>query len=358
MSPAEGSASQSGRRVAVLSGGSSLERKVSLRSGAHAQDALRRLGYDTVAIDPGAELVAQLRDAAPDAAFVALHGGEGEDGTVQELLEAIELPYTGSGPAACMRCTDKALAKYLMREAGIPTPDFRVFRETAVKGLGAGAALASVEAALSFPLVAQAGGRRLRAGDQVRALGRGAAGRDGRGVLLRPQDPDRALCRPDATWRSRCSTATDASESDGRALALPVVEAIPREEAFYNYESRYEIGMTTFVCPAELDAQTTARAQELAVQVYRLLGCHGVARVDLMLDEQTRRADGAGGERGPGADRNQPAAAGRRRRWHRLRGAGRAILASASDAPLRRVRPAPRSRPRRSPRGRPGRGTP
>jgi D-alanine-D-alanine ligase len=69
-------------------------------------------------------------------------------------------------------------------------------------------------------------------------------------------------------------------------VALPVVEAVPREEDFYDYESRYEIGMTTFVCPAELSQQTTARAQRLAVEVYRLLGCHGVARVDLMLAEQ------------------------------------------------------------------------
>ena len=70
-------------------------------------------------------------------------------------------------------------------------------------------------------------------------------------------------------------------------FALPVVEAIPREEEFYNYESRYEIGMTTFVCPAELAPETTARAQELAVQVYRLLGCRGVARVDLMLEDES-----------------------------------------------------------------------
>jgi D-alanine-D-alanine ligase len=70
-------------------------------------------------------------------------------------------------------------------------------------------------------------------------------------------------------------------------MALPVVEAVPREEDFYDYESRYEIGMTTFVCPAELEAETTARAQQLALQVYELLGCHGVARVDLMLDRDS-----------------------------------------------------------------------
>jgi D-alanine-D-alanine ligase len=81
-------------------------------------------------------------------------------------------------------------------------------------------------------------------------------------------------------------------DADGRSeaspdggVALPVVEAVPREEDFYDYESRYEIGMTTFVCPAQLAAETTERAQELALRVYRLLGCHGVARVDLMLEE-------------------------------------------------------------------------
>jgi D-alanine-D-alanine ligase len=78
----------------------------------------------------------------------------------------------------------------------------------------------------------------------------------------------------------------DAS-ADNTPQALPIVEAIPREEEFYNYESRYEIGMTTFVCPADLPEQTTLRAQELALETYRLLGCHGVARVDLMLDADT-----------------------------------------------------------------------
>ena len=116
------------KRIAVLKGGSSLERGVSLRSGAQVQDALRRLGHDAVAIDAGAELVAQLREAAPDAAFIAMHGGDGEDGTVQGLLETIGIPYTGSGPGACMRCTDKSLAKYLMREANLPTPAFAAFR--------------------------------------------------------------------------------------------------------------------------------------------------------------------------------------------------------------------------------------
>ena len=284
------------KKVAVLKGGRSLERTVSLRSGAQVQDALERLGHEVLAIDVGPELVAQLHEREPDAAFVALHGRDGEDGTVQELLEAIGIRYTGSGPAACMRCTDKVLAKHLMREAGIPTPDFHAFKESAIKELGAAAALGDVERTLGFPLVVKPasqgsalGVKFARSSEELPAAIVGALSYD-RKVA------DRALrrgARPGGIGARRRAPRT----AQPPALALPIVEAIPREEDFYDYESRYEIGMTTFVCPAELPAETTARAQELALATYELLGCHGFARVDLMLDQRHRRAVGAGDQR-------------------------------------------------------------
>ena len=141
------------RRVAVLKGGRSLERSVSLRSGAQVQDALQRLGHEVQAFDVGPELVEQLLASELDAAFIALHGRYGEDGTLQGLLDAIGLPYTGSSPAGCTRSTDKVLAKRLMREVGIPTPDFHPLREASIKELGAAAALGRIEADLGFPLV-------------------------------------------------------------------------------------------------------------------------------------------------------------------------------------------------------------
>jgi D-alanine-D-alanine ligase len=267
-----------GKKVAVLKGGDSLERTVSLRSGARVQSALRELGHEVVAIDAGPELVTQLLEAQPDAAFVALHGSDGEDGTVQGLLEAIGIPYTGSGPAACMRCTDKALAKYLMREAGIPTPTFAAFKESAIKELGVAAALPGLERSIGFPLVAKPasqgsalGVKFARSAEELPGAIVGALSYD-RKVVLERYIRGRDLA---------------VSVLDGEPVALPVVEAIPREEEFYNYESRYEIGMTTFVCPAELPEGVTERAQELALETYKLLGCHGVARVDLMLEEQT-----------------------------------------------------------------------
>jgi len=267
------------RKVAVLKGGGSLERSVSLRSGARAQSALRALGHEVVAIDAGPETMAQLLEARPDAAFVALHGRDGEDGTVQGLLEALGVPYTGSGPAACMRCTDKALAKYTMREAGIPTPKFATFKETTVKDLGVAAALPHIGQELGFPLVVKParqgsalGIKFAHSGEELPKAIVGALSYD-RKVVIERYVKGRDL-------------AVSVLDADAPG-ALPVVEAIPREEEFYNYESRYEIGMTTFVCPADLPAQTTARAQELALETYRLLGCHGVGRVDLMLDDDS-----------------------------------------------------------------------
>jgi D-alanine-D-alanine ligase len=277
------------KRVAVLKGGRSLERAVSLRSGAQVQDGLQRLGHEVVAIDAGAELVPELLDAGVEAGFIALHGREGEDGTVQGLMEAIALPYTGSGPAACMRCTDKLLAKYLMREAGIPTPAFHSLRESSIKDLGAAAALAGAERQLGFPLVVKPakGGSALgvkfaRNSTELPSALVGAFSYDSTVVLERyVEGRDLAV--------SILETPTAPAGSDPAAVtaALPIVEAVPREEEFYDYESRYEIGMTTFVCPAELPAETTARAQELALSVYELLGCHGVARVDLMLERDS-----------------------------------------------------------------------
>jgi D-alanine-D-alanine ligase len=270
------------RRVAVLKGGRSLERAVSLRSGAQVQASLQRLGHEVHGVEAGPQLVPDLIELAPDLAFVALHGREGEDGTVQSLLEALELPYTGSRPAACARCTDKVLAKHLMREAGIPTPDFRTLQQSSIRDLGAGAALAAIERQIGFPLVVKPahggsafGVKFASTGDELPGAMVGAFSYD-----------DTVLLERHVQGRDLAVSVLDAAAGEAAGpQALPVVEAVPREEDFYDYESRYQIGMTTFVCPAEMPAETTARAQQLARQVYELLGCRGFARIDLMLDE-------------------------------------------------------------------------
>lgn len=273
------------RRVAVLKGGRSLERSVSLRSGAQVQDALQRLGHEVQAVDVGPKLIEQLLASELDAAFIALHGRYGEDGTLQGLLEAIGLPYTGSSPAGCVRSTDKVLAKRLMREVGVPTPDFHPLREASIKELGAAAALGRIESDLGFPLVVKPakGGSALgvkfaRTSEQLPGSMVGAFSYD-HTILLERYVKGRDLA-------VSVLDPPDGAQGAG-PQALPVVEAVPRGEDFYDYESRYEIGMTTFLCPAELAAETTARAQQLALAVYELLGCHGLARIDLLLEEDS-----------------------------------------------------------------------
>jgi D-alanine-D-alanine ligase len=261
-------------RVAVLKGGRSLERQVSLASGGRVQDALERLGHEVVGIDVGHDLVARLEDLAPDACFIALHGRDGEDGTVQELLELLGLPYTGSGPAACAHCADKVLAKGAMRRAGIPTPEYLAFSEAAFKELGASAALPLAGERLGFPLV-------IKPADQGSALGVRVA--QGAGEL--PSALVAAFSYSGKVLLERRIAGRDLAVSVLDGEPLPVVEAIPEGEDAY--QARYEVGGTRFACPADLPGAQTARAQELAAAVYDLLGCAGVARVDLMLEEAT-----------------------------------------------------------------------
>jgi D-alanine-D-alanine ligase len=254
-------------RVAVLKGGRSLERGVSLRSGERVEDALARLGHEVVGIDVGHDLVAQLRSVAPDVAFVALHGRDGEDGTVQELLELLGLPYTGSRVWSCIRCSDKVLAKHAFRRAELPTPDFFAFSESAFKELGAADALTELEERLAFPLV-------VKPARQGSALGIkfAAAPADIPAALIAAFSYDHKVLLERYVHGRELAV----SLLDGRPL--PVVEAVPQDRDFYDFDARYEIGRTEFVCPAELPAGTSEQAAALAVEAYRVLGCEGFAR--------------------------------------------------------------------------------
>jgi D-alanine-D-alanine ligase len=267
-------------RVAVLKGGRSLERQVSLRSGARVQDALERLGHEPIPIDVGPDLVTQLTTHRPDVAFVALHGSDGEDGTVQELLEVVGIPHTGSGISACIRASDKVLAKHAMRDRGIPTPDFYAFNETALGALGAAQALPAIEDRLEFPIV-------VKPARQGSALGikfaRTAA--DVPTALVAAFSYDRKVLLE--RYVEGRELAVSILEQDGEPVVLPIVEAVPEQEDFYDFEARYEIGRTRFVCPAELDEAVATRAGEIALDTYALLGCSGFGRVDLMLETAT-----------------------------------------------------------------------
>jgi D-alanine-D-alanine ligase len=261
-------------KVAVLKGGRSLERQVSLRSGARVEDALRALGHEVVSLDVGADLVVRLKDASPEVAFIALHGPGGEDGTPQELLEILGIPYTGSGVAACVRCMDKVASKHDLRAAGIPTPDWVAFNATAFKELGAADALPDIEERLGFPLV-------VKPAAQGSSFGVGFAGsRDDvpEALVAAFSYDDRVLLERYVTGRELAVSLLDGEP-------LPIVEAVPKEEDRFNYEARYEIGRTDYICPADLSEENRTAAAGAARRTWELLGCEGFARVDLILTD-------------------------------------------------------------------------
>jgi D-alanine-D-alanine ligase len=259
-------------KVAVLKGGRSLERGVSLRSGARVEDALERLGHEVLPLEAEGDLVKRLASGAPDVAFVALHGPGGEDGTAQELLEILGIPFTGPGVAACARCIDKVLAKHELRSAGVPTPDWFAFNETAFRELGAADALGDLEERLGFPLVVKPS----RGGS---ALGV----RFAENWFDVPEALVSAFSYDSRVLLERFVNGRELAVSVLGGEPLPVVEAIPRAGDSYDFEARYEIGRTSFVCPAELGSDDMAAVTEAALGAYEALGCSGFSRVDLIL---------------------------------------------------------------------------
>ena len=262
-------------KVVVLKGGRSLERQVSLRSGALVEDALAGGGHEVVAIDVGNDLVRRLKEERPEVAFIAMHGAGGEDGTIQELLEILAIPYTGPGASACRSSMDKPVAKQELRRAGIPTPDWVAFSQAAFAELGAADALEEIEERLGFPLVVKPA----RGGSSLGV--RFAAGRDDvpQAIVSALSYDDRVLLEQHVDGRELAVGVLDAEP-------LPIVEVRPRDEDRYSYEARYEIGRTDYVCPAELDESDELAVRDAAIRTWEALGCEGFARVDVMLGDR------------------------------------------------------------------------
>ena len=336
-------------KVAVLKGGSSLERTVSLRSGrpgrgragaARARGAARSTSAPTSSTACSAE--------RPDVAFVALHGRGGEDGTVQELLELVGIPYTASRPGACIRCMDKVVAKHALRDAGIPTPDFYAFSQTAFEELGAARGAAGDRGAARLPDRGQARRAGLGARHQVRPH-------------RRPTSRTR-WWPPSPTTRRCCWSAT----SPGRDLAVSVLDSAgrPRGAAGRRGDPRRPRTSTTSRRATRSAARASSarpscrrrsplRAQELALATWQDARLRRVR--PRRPDARRRRADGARGQRDPRPDGHVAAPAGRRGGRDRLR---RRSWRACSTSPSRAPPPRLRRRRRRSPPASRGRGTP
>ena len=259
-----------GKRVAVLKGGWSRERSVSLRTGAAVEAALRRVGIAVISIDVDRNVLGRLSRLRPDLAFVALHGAFGEDGRVQSGLEILGIPYTGSGPTASALAMDKAASKRLFEDAGVSTPEWAlVDRSDREAGLAHAARLLR-----SGPVF-------VKPHDQGSAIGASRA--DSRAALARAVD---------GCFRLSSSALVERFIA-GRELtvgilgpsALPVVEIVP-EHAFYDYHSKYAKGGSRHLVPAPIGAAATRRAQKLSLKAYRSLGCSAYGRVDVLMDNR------------------------------------------------------------------------
>jgi D-alanine-D-alanine ligase len=268
-------------KIAVLMGGRSLEREVSLRSGERVVQALTDLGYRPLALDVVPDLVETLRREKPAAVYIALHGSFGEDGTVQETLEFLRIPYTGPGVVASALAWDKAISKRLLSQAGIPTPAWVTFSAGSFKEMGAASALDLVpEAVGGFPVC-------VKPAQQGSALG-----------LSKVED---AAHLPDAllTALSFGDTALIERWVDGAELAvsvldgpdgpevLPPVEMVAKSGVF-DYAAMYTRGETEYYCPARLMPKVEGEVRRLARECHTLLGCRSVSRADMVVDKDGR----------------------------------------------------------------------
>ncbi|HEX2027633.1 MAG TPA: D-alanine--D-alanine ligase [Nitriliruptorales bacterium] len=258
--------------VAVLAGGVSLEREVSLRSGARVADALEDRGYPVVRLDVDSSLVRHLAEGDFDVAFIALHGGAGEDGTIQSILELLELPYTGPDTLASALAWDKPIAKGLYRRVGIATPEQVSLSAQAFRDMGVAAAIDRIADELGLPLVVKP-----------------ATGGSSLGLthLERPQELPaavvHALSYADAVLIEQHITGVEVAVSVLDGTPLPAVEIRPKQGA-YDFAARYTAGATEFHVPARLDADVLERCAQVAVAAYDAIGARHVSRADLIVD--------------------------------------------------------------------------
>ena len=263
------------KKIGVLMGGISAEREISLRSGTAIFKALKGLGYKAVSIDAGPDICSELRRRKIEIAFLALHGGYGENGSIQGLLEVLGIPYTGSGVLASALAMDKEATKKVFLYHGIPVPPFYIIRSPESGGRGSlKAQISSLEPKFRMPWV-------------IKPAAEGSS----IGV---------SIVKDDASFKSALTKALSFGPRvivekyiDGKEVHIGVlndrelggVEVRPSLE-FYNYEAKYTAGLTEYILPPEIDNKTYKKAKDVARSAHIALGCKGATRVDLRIDPE------------------------------------------------------------------------
>lgn len=255
-------------RVAVLYGGTSAEREISLQSGKAIIRALSEEGVDVVPVDIRDNALQDILNAKADRAFIALHGAGGEDGKMQALLEFLQIPYTGSGVSASALCMDKVRTKQLLRGVGLPTPDYALLTEktdwaAAIKELGGDAIVKPCHEGSSIGMA------RVTSADELQAAFIDAANYD-RVVLA-----------------ERFVRGAEYTVAILNGEALPPIK-LETDHTFYDFVAKYEANDTRYLCPCGLDAAKEAQLQHLALSAFTAVGAIGWGRVDVMADSEGR----------------------------------------------------------------------
>jgi D-alanine-D-alanine ligase len=254
-------------KVAVLFGGKSGEREVSLKSGSAVLAALLRQGVDAHAFDPASQELSELKQY--DRAFISLHGRYGEDGTIQGALELMGIPYTGSGVMASSLGMDKWRTKLLWRALNIVTPEFEM--------VDAQTDFAAIENKLGLPLFVKPANEGSSIGiSKVKQAG----GLQAAYLLAAKADP---LVIAEKFVGGGEYTVGILEDANGGFAPLPIVRIVPKNE-FYDYDAKYLRDDTEYLCPCGLSAEKEAQIQAEALQAFRAIGCRGWGRVDFLMD--------------------------------------------------------------------------
>ncbi|MDB5892282.1 MAG: D-alanine--D-alanine ligase [Polaromonas sp.] len=264
-------------KVAVLMGGQSAEREVSLMSGAGVLQALRSRGVDAHAFDPAGQPISDLKKEGFDRCFIALHGRFGEDGTVQGALELLGIPYTGSGVMASSMAIDKVMTKRILLAEGLPTPRYVLLRQHSMQAADANA----VTETLGLPLIVKPA----REGSSL-----------GLTKVARAADLQEAVQQAGALDADvLCEQFVEGDEvtcpvlgSGSEARALPVIRIVA-PEGNYDYQNKYFTDTTQYLVPCGLPDGEEAHIQQLVLSAFRTLGCRGWARADVMIDKVSRQ---------------------------------------------------------------------
>jgi D-alanine-D-alanine ligase len=272
-------------RVAVAKGGTSIEREVSLRGAHRVTTALRQAGYDVTEVEIDHTVLDRVREVAPEFVFIVAHGRNGEDGSLQALLELLSVPYTGSDSLASALCIDKIMTKRLLQRAGLPTPPFHAFSRRTFQDLGAATVFDDVMLSLGAPVVVKParmgssfGIKFVSHPDQLRTAVLGSVAYD-----------DEILVEQHVAGRELAVTVIGGNDPTHPEppRVLPIVEIFSTRE-FYDYEAHYDFDVVKLAAPADLDEDVRAVVEAVSLDAYRTLGCRDFARVDLMLDADSR----------------------------------------------------------------------